>query len=123
MARLIEDRIKRPLSEALLFGALNAGGTAKVDKNADGTGLTVEAEGAKFEAPAVIASEPSVPGAADGGGDPSLGAANGSGAAAASGAEQAGQTERGGQPDRTDQRDEAPSTEPAGGEAPKSPKR
>jgi len=106
MARLIEDRIKRPLSEALLFGALHAGGTAKVDTNADGTGLTVEAEGAKFEAPAVIASEPVVPGAADGGGDPNLGAsageANSSGAAAPSGG--------------------APSPEPASSEAPKSPK-
>jgi ATP-dependent Clp protease ATP-binding subunit ClpA len=104
MARLIEDRIKRPLSEALLFGALHAGGTAKVDTNADGSGLTVEAEGAKFEAPAVIASEPVVPGAADGGGDPSLGVgeAKSSGDAAPSG--------------------DAPSPEPATSEAPKSPK-
>jgi ATP-dependent Clp protease ATP-binding subunit ClpA len=75
MARLIEDRIKRPLSEALLFGALHAGGTARVVRNADSTGLTVEAEGAKFEAPAAVSGEASVPGAADGGGDPQLGVA------------------------------------------------
>jgi ATP-dependent Clp protease ATP-binding subunit ClpA len=83
MARLIEDRIKRPLSEALLFGALHTGGTAKVDRNADKSGLTVEAEGAKFEAPAAVSGEPSVPGASDGGGDPSLGAAGGADAPAA----------------------------------------
>jgi ATP-dependent Clp protease ATP-binding subunit ClpA len=100
MARLIEDRIKRPLSEALLFGALHAGGTAKVERNADGTGLIVEAEGAKFEAPAVVAAEASVPGAADGGGDPSLGS--------------------GGQPANA----EAPAPEPTSSEAPKAgPKR
>ena len=44
MARLIEDRIKRPLSEALLFGSLHTGGTARVERTADGTGLTVEAD-------------------------------------------------------------------------------
>jgi ATP-dependent Clp protease ATP-binding subunit ClpA len=39
MARLIEDRIKRPLSEALLFGELATGGSARVDRVAgeDGT--------------------------------------------------------------------------------------
>jgi hypothetical protein len=42
MARLIEDKIKRPLSEALLFGELNGGGSANIDRNADSTGLTVQ---------------------------------------------------------------------------------
>jgi ATP-dependent Clp protease ATP-binding subunit ClpA len=46
MARLVEDRIKRPLSEALLFGELNAGGTALIEPSADGTGLVVKAEAA-----------------------------------------------------------------------------
>jgi ATP-dependent Clp protease ATP-binding subunit ClpA len=38
MARLIEDRIKRPLAEALLFGELATGGSARVDRvdGADG---------------------------------------------------------------------------------------
>jgi ATP-dependent Clp protease ATP-binding subunit ClpA len=30
MARLLEDRLKHPLSEAILFGALKKGGKAKV---------------------------------------------------------------------------------------------
>jgi ATP-dependent Clp protease ATP-binding subunit ClpA len=42
MARLIEDKIKRPLSEALLFGALASGGSASVNTTADGSELTVE---------------------------------------------------------------------------------
>jgi ATP-dependent Clp protease ATP-binding subunit ClpA len=36
MARLIEDRIKRPLAEALLFGELAVGGSARVDRKDDG---------------------------------------------------------------------------------------
>ncbi len=32
MARLVEDRVKRPLSEALLFGGLEHGGTVRVDR-------------------------------------------------------------------------------------------
>jgi ATP-dependent Clp protease ATP-binding subunit ClpA len=35
MARLVEDRIKRPLSEALLFGELAVGGTATVERKGD----------------------------------------------------------------------------------------
>jgi ATP-dependent Clp protease ATP-binding subunit ClpA len=35
MARLVEDRIKKPLSEALLFGELAVGGTAIVDRKGD----------------------------------------------------------------------------------------
>ncbi|HEY2733313.1 MAG TPA: AAA family ATPase, partial [Polyangiales bacterium] len=39
MARLIEDKIKRPLAEALLFGELADGGTARVDRiDADADG-------------------------------------------------------------------------------------
>ncbi|HJV89360.1 MAG TPA: AAA family ATPase [Holophagaceae bacterium] len=37
MARLLEQQVKQPLSEALLFGALRDGGACEVD--ADGTGL------------------------------------------------------------------------------------
>jgi ATP-dependent Clp protease ATP-binding subunit ClpA len=36
MGRLVEDRIKRPLSEALLFGSLSKGGRATVDVDASG---------------------------------------------------------------------------------------
>jgi ATP-dependent Clp protease ATP-binding subunit ClpA len=39
MARLVEERIKRPLAEALLFGKLPEGGTARVDRSADGITL------------------------------------------------------------------------------------
>jgi ATP-dependent Clp protease ATP-binding subunit ClpA len=35
MARLVEDKIKRPLAEALLFGELSGGGAATVDVKAD----------------------------------------------------------------------------------------
>jgi ATP-dependent Clp protease ATP-binding subunit ClpA len=42
MARLIEDRIKRPLSEALLFGALENGGAVRVDQDPAGEGLSVD---------------------------------------------------------------------------------
>jgi ATP-dependent Clp protease ATP-binding subunit ClpA len=42
MARLIEDRIKRPLSEALLFGDLANGGVAKVDRKDGAEDLSVE---------------------------------------------------------------------------------
>jgi ATP-dependent Clp protease ATP-binding subunit ClpA len=42
MARLIEERIKRPLSEALLFGDLDHGGVARVDRQDDGLKLSVE---------------------------------------------------------------------------------
>ncbi len=59
MARLIEDKIKRPLAEALLFGSLSAGGTARVERNADGTGLTVEAEAVALPADAGEETAPS----------------------------------------------------------------
>ncbi|HEX3526370.1 MAG TPA: ATP-dependent Clp protease ATP-binding subunit ClpA [Thermoanaerobaculia bacterium] len=43
LARVIEDTVKRPLTEELLFGALQNGGTAVVDVEAEGDGLTVHA--------------------------------------------------------------------------------
>jgi ATP-dependent Clp protease ATP-binding subunit ClpA len=42
MGRLVEDRIKRPLSEALLFGQLENGGAVVVDKHATEDGLSVD---------------------------------------------------------------------------------
>jgi ATP-dependent Clp protease ATP-binding subunit ClpA len=39
MGRLIEERIKRPLAEALLFGALTEGGTVRVTPGGDGLEL------------------------------------------------------------------------------------
>ncbi|MCG8557970.1 MAG: ATP-dependent Clp protease ATP-binding subunit ClpA, partial [Proteobacteria bacterium] len=42
LARLIESRLKRPLAEALLFGALRAGGTARVDADGDELVLSYE---------------------------------------------------------------------------------
>jgi ATP-dependent Clp protease ATP-binding subunit ClpA len=39
MARLVEERIKRPLAEALLFGKLPEGGMARVNLAADGLSL------------------------------------------------------------------------------------
>ena len=41
MARLIEDRIKRPLSEALLFGDLENGGAVVVDLKDDAPDVQV----------------------------------------------------------------------------------
>jgi ATP-dependent Clp protease ATP-binding subunit ClpA len=39
MGRLIEERIKRPMAEALLFGELHEGGQAQVDATGDGLAL------------------------------------------------------------------------------------
>ncbi len=39
MGRLVEDRIKRPLSEQLLFGSLVAGSIARIDREGDGLAL------------------------------------------------------------------------------------
>jgi len=41
MARLIQEQIRRPLAEELLFGKLIEGGYARVDREADGSGLRV----------------------------------------------------------------------------------
>ena len=47
MARLIQERIKRPLAEELLFGKLAGGGTVRVMLGKDGDSLEVEARGAE----------------------------------------------------------------------------
>jgi ATP-dependent Clp protease ATP-binding subunit ClpA len=47
MARLIQERIKRPLAEELLFGKLAGGGTVRVSLAKDGDSLEVEARGAE----------------------------------------------------------------------------
>ena len=39
MARLMQEQIKRPLAEELLFGKLAAGGTVKIGVTADGKEL------------------------------------------------------------------------------------
>ena len=53
MARLIQERIKRPLAEELLFGRLLGGGTVHVSMAADGEGLKLESRG--LEEPALLA--------------------------------------------------------------------
>jgi ATP-dependent Clp protease ATP-binding subunit ClpA len=42
MARLIQEQIKRPLAEELLFGKLTVGGTVRVAVSKDGKELTIE---------------------------------------------------------------------------------
>jgi ATP-dependent Clp protease ATP-binding subunit ClpA len=42
MARLMQEQIKRPLAEELLFGKLAAGGTVKIGVSADGKELKLE---------------------------------------------------------------------------------
>ena len=44
MARIIQEHIKRPLAEELLFGTLRDGGHVRVDTNEDGSGLVLIAE-------------------------------------------------------------------------------
>ena len=48
MARIIQEHIKRPLAEELLFGKLKTGGHVRVDLSADGDGL-------------ILLTEPSIP--------------------------------------------------------------
>jgi ATP-dependent Clp protease ATP-binding subunit ClpA len=52
MARLIQERVKRPLAEELLFGKLAGGGTVRVTLARDGDGLALESRGA--EEPALL---------------------------------------------------------------------
>jgi ATP-dependent Clp protease ATP-binding subunit ClpA len=52
MARLIQERIKRPLAEELLFGRLLGGGTVRVSLAKDGDGLALESRG--LEEPALL---------------------------------------------------------------------
>jgi ATP-dependent Clp protease ATP-binding subunit ClpA len=42
MARVIQEHIKRPLAEELLFGKLVGGGTVKASVKKDGSGLDLE---------------------------------------------------------------------------------
>jgi ATP-dependent Clp protease ATP-binding subunit ClpA len=42
MARIIQDHVKRPLADELLFGKLSTGGQALVTLAADGNGLSIE---------------------------------------------------------------------------------
>jgi ATP-dependent Clp protease ATP-binding subunit ClpA len=44
MARLIQDEIKKPLAEELLFGKLSAGGVVKVDVSEDKLVFDIEGE-------------------------------------------------------------------------------
>ena len=43
MARVIQEHIKKPLADMVLFGDLSKGGIAQVSVNKDGDGLTVSA--------------------------------------------------------------------------------
>ena len=52
MARLLQERVKRPLAEELLFGKLAGGGTVRVTLAADGAGLALLTRGA--EEPALL---------------------------------------------------------------------
>jgi ATP-dependent Clp protease ATP-binding subunit ClpA len=47
MARTIQEHIKRPLAEELLFGRLAGGGHVRVSVSKDGTGLHLECEPAQ----------------------------------------------------------------------------
>jgi ATP-dependent Clp protease ATP-binding subunit ClpA len=52
MARLVQERIKRPLAEELLFGRLVGGGTVTVSLSPDGEGLVLDSRG--LEEPALL---------------------------------------------------------------------
>ena len=52
MARVIQEHIKRPLAEELLFGRLAGGGTVRVSVSRDGQGLALDARGT--EEPALL---------------------------------------------------------------------
>jgi ATP-dependent Clp protease ATP-binding subunit ClpA len=44
MARVVEQHLKKPLADAILFGELKDGGTAKVERRGDGLGITTKAK-------------------------------------------------------------------------------
>ena len=44
MARVVEQHLKKPLADAILFGALKDGGIAKVERKGDGVALTTKAK-------------------------------------------------------------------------------
>ncbi len=52
MARVIQENIKRPLAEELLFGKLTGGGTVRITVKPDGSGLSLDCSSASEE-PAV----------------------------------------------------------------------
>jgi hypothetical protein len=58
MGRLVEERIKRPLAEALLFGELHEGGHTQVDAVGDGLSLRFTATPLAPEAKAEPKAEP-----------------------------------------------------------------
>ena len=49
MERVIQEHIKKPLADMVLFGALSKGGIARVTVDAKGEGLSVEAVTEKAE--------------------------------------------------------------------------
>jgi ATP-dependent Clp protease ATP-binding subunit ClpA len=44
MARLVERQLKKPLADAILFGELKHGGTAKVERKGEGLGISAKAK-------------------------------------------------------------------------------
>jgi ATP-dependent Clp protease ATP-binding subunit ClpA len=52
MARIIQEHIKRPLAEELLFGALVTGGHIRVRLDAEGDRLVLESEPSETPEPA-----------------------------------------------------------------------
>jgi ATP-dependent Clp protease ATP-binding subunit ClpA len=44
MARVVEQHLKKPLADAILFGELKNGGTAKVERKGDGLGIVTKAK-------------------------------------------------------------------------------
>jgi ATP-dependent Clp protease ATP-binding subunit ClpA len=40
MARVVEQYLKKPLADAILFGDLKDGGTAKVERKGEGLGIS-----------------------------------------------------------------------------------
>jgi ATP-dependent Clp protease ATP-binding subunit ClpA len=43
MARVVEQQLKKPLADAILFGELKNGGMAKVERRGDGLGISIKA--------------------------------------------------------------------------------
>jgi ATP-dependent Clp protease ATP-binding subunit ClpA len=54
MARVIQEYIKRPLAEELLFGSLTGGGQVRVSVAADGASLRLQCSPLEQEAPALL---------------------------------------------------------------------
>jgi ATP-dependent Clp protease ATP-binding subunit ClpA len=54
MARLIQEQLKRPLAEELLFGKLVGGGQVRVSVTADGSALKIDCEAKRAELPAAV---------------------------------------------------------------------